>query len=104
MSDREEYWWVNYDANIQPAEVTFRGEIPIHARLIGTRDIVPATAFRLIERLPASPRPVFEKIEAAQLSAPPPQSAQSVRLVWLIGIILLMLVYLFSGRIFDAIK
>lgn len=101
MNDRVEYWWVSHNADIQPAEVTFRGGIPVHVRLIGSRDIVAAALIELMERLPAAPRPVFERPEPPLASAPRQKSGS---LLWLIGIILLTLVYWFSGSIFDAIK
>ncbi|QFU15596.1 hypothetical protein [Microvirga thermotolerans] len=102
MSDRVEYWWVRYEADIQPAEVTFRGGIPLHARLIGMRDIQAAASVDLIERLPAAPRPVLER--AAPLPSPRTSTDRSGRLVWLLGIILLTLIVLYSGRLFDALK
>jgi hypothetical protein len=102
LSDRVEYWWVRHDTTIQPAEVTFRGGIPFHVRLIGIRDLIPAAAIELLERLPAAPRPVLDRISTAAPAPPAPQKSGS--LLWLIGIIVLMLVYWFSGALFDAIK
>lgn len=100
MDDRVEYWWVSSNADIQPAEVTFRGGIPIHIRLIGSRDILAAAAVELLERLPAAPRPVLKRMEAPV----PPAQPQSIRLIWLVGIIVLILISWFSGQLFDAIK
>ncbi|MFC4171510.1 hypothetical protein ACFOYU_05485 [Microvirga sp. GCM10011540] len=100
MSDRVEYWWISYSTETQPAEVTFRGGIPVHARLIGTRDLVAAASIELLDRLPAAPKPVFER--AATPAPPAPKEPTSP--MWLIGIIVLTLLYWFSGQIFDAIK
>lgn len=101
LSDRVEYWWIRQEAGIQPAEVTFRGGIPIHARLIGTQETLAAISFELMERLPAAPRPVLEQ---AAPPAPRTPADRSGRIVWLVGIILLTLIVLFSGRLFDALK
>ena len=101
MSDHVDYWWVTYNAATQPAEITFRGGIPIHARLIGSSAIVPAASIDLMERLPAIPRPVLQKPVAA---LPPPAAQSSGSLMWLIGIIAITLLLWFSGQIFDAIK
>lgn len=99
MSDKVEYWWVSHNAEAQPAEVTFRGGIPIHARLIGSRDIIAATSVDLIGRLPAAPTPVLKQAEA-----PPPAPREPTSPLWLVGIVLLLLVYWFSGAIFDALR
>jgi len=99
LSDRVEYWWVSYNAETQPAEVTFRGGIPVHARLIGTRDLIAAALIELVDRLPAAPKPVLER--AAPPSLPPRQPTSPM---WLIGIIALILLTWFSGDIFDLLK
>jgi hypothetical protein len=100
LSDRVEYWWVSYNAEVQPAEVTFRGGIPIHMRLIGSRDIIAAASIELMDRLPATPRPVLERARAPS----PPARRKPTSPMWLIGIIVMTLLYWFSGQIFDAIK
>jgi len=100
LSDRVEYWWVSYNAEMQPAEVTFRGGIPVHARLIGSRDLIAAALIELVDRLPAAPQRVFERVAMPA----PPTHQKSGSLMWLIGIIVLTLLSLFSGYIFDAIK
>lgn len=102
MNDRVEYWWIRHEADTQPAEVTFRGGIPVHARLIGLQDVLVATSFELMERLPPAPRPVLE--QAAPPPQPQPPADRSGSLLWLVGIILLTLIVLFSGRLFDALK
>lgn len=99
MNDRVEYWWVSYNAGVQPAEVTFRGNVPAHARIIGSRDILPAASLELMDRLPAAPKPGLERKEAPTQPAREPTSP-----IWLIGIVLLLLVYWFSGSLFDAIR
>lgn len=101
MSERAEYWWVRYNAEIQPAEVGFVGGIPARIRIIGAAESVPATLAELIERLPAPPRPVIGPPEERPL---PPKPARSGSLLWLVGIILLILVVQFSGQLFDALK
>jgi hypothetical protein len=101
LSDRVEYWWIRYEADTQPAEVAFRGGIPVHARLIGSQDALAATSFELMERLPPAPRPVLEQ---AALPRPHTPADRSGSLLWLVGIILLTLIVLFSGRLFDALK
>jgi hypothetical protein len=100
LSDRVEYWWINYETDIQPGEVTFRAGIPAHIRLIGSRDIIAAAAVELVERLPATPRPVLQRA----VPPPPPAPQKSGSPLWLIGIIVLTLLYWFSGQLFDAIK
>lgn len=100
LSDHVEYWWVTFSNEVQPAEVTFRGGIPVHARLIGSRDIVTANLLELMERLPATPKRIFEQHQPP--STPSPRQPTSP--LWLIGIILLTLVYWFSGYLFDALK
>jgi hypothetical protein len=100
LSDRTEYWWISYAAAIQPAEVTFRGGIPVHGRVIGSRDIIAAASIELVERLPAAPRPTSGKVDTPLPRVSRPASSP----MWLIGIIVLILVYWFSGYIFDALK
>jgi hypothetical protein len=102
MDDRKEYWWVRYDATVQPAEVGFVGGIPVSFRFIGTAGSIPASSAELIERLPAPPRPVLITPQAAPQAAPQPQRKGSW--LWLIGIILLILVAQCSGQLFDWIK
>jgi len=108
LSDRIEYWWIDYDANVQPAEVTFRGGIPVHGRVIGSRDIIAAASIELVARLPAAPKPVLAAAPQPALDrvdAPSPRASRpSGSPMWLIGIIVLTLVYWFSGDIFDALK
>ncbi len=100
LSDRIEYWWISYDVEVQPAEVTFRGGIPAHIRLIGSQQIIAAASVVLVDRLPAAPRPVLERAT----TPPPPARQKSSSPMWLIGIIVLTLLYWFSGQVFDAIK
>jgi hypothetical protein len=100
VSDRIEFWWIRYAADVQPAEVTFRGGIPVHGRVIGSRELIAAASIELLERLPAAPKPALGRIEAPQPRTNPPSSSP----LWLIGIIVLTLVYWFSGYIFDALK
>jgi hypothetical protein len=50
--------------------------------------------------LPAAPKPALGRIEAPRPRTNPPSSSP----LWLIGIIVLTLVYWFSGYIFDALK
>lgn len=104
MSDRVEYWWVSFDAVTQPAEVTFRGGIPVHVRLIGSRDLVSASFIELVERLPAVPKSVLQRSLPAAPTPSPAARESSVAPIWLIGIVLLMLVYWLSGPLFDALK
>ena len=59
MDDRKEYWWVSYEATVQPAEVGFVGGIPVRFRFIGMEGSIPAASAELIERLPAPPVPVI---------------------------------------------
>jgi len=101
MDDRTEYWWVLYDAMIQPAEVGFAGGIPISFRFIGMAGSIPAASAELIERLPAPPTPVIRP-HAGQPPSPQPQRSGSW--LWLIGILLLILVAQCSGQLFDIIK
>jgi hypothetical protein len=100
LNDRIEYWWVTWNSEAQPAEITFRGGIPFHVRLIGSSEIVPATAIDLMERLPLAPVPVIRG--PAPMPQHPPD--RSIKLLWLIGFIVITLVLWFSGNLFDAIK
>jgi hypothetical protein len=103
MNDRKEYWWVRYEAAIQPAEVGFVGGIPVSFRFIGMADSIPAASAELIERLPSPPMPVIRPH-----SEPPPQrQAQPQRSgswLWFIGVLLLILVAQCSGQLFDMLK
>ena len=99
MSDRVEYWWIFSNGDVQPAEVTFRAGIPSHVRIIGSRDIVAAASVELVNRLPAAPVPVLKRA-----AAPHPPAREKTSPIWLIGIVLLLLVYWFSGSIFDTIR
>lgn len=101
MSQRMEFWWVRYGAEIKPAEVGFVGGIPSRIWMIGAADSIPAAAAELLERLPAPPAPIFKPAEP-QPAAPPPQRSGS--LLWFVGILLLILIVQCSGPIFDAIK
>jgi hypothetical protein len=101
MGDRTEYWWVRYDAAVQPAEVGFVGGIPVRFRFIGTAGSLPAATAELIERLPAPPMPVIGP-PALPPSAPQPQRRGSW--LWFIGILLLILVSQCSGQLFDVLK
>jgi hypothetical protein len=102
MDDRKEYWWVSYDATIQPAEVGFVGGIPVTFRFIGMAGSIPAASAELLERLPAPPMPV---IRAQDKQPPaPPQAQRSGSWLWFIGILLLILVAQCSGQLFDMIK
>jgi hypothetical protein len=47
MDDRKEYWWVRYDATVQPAEVGFVGGIPVSFRFIGMAGSSPPLRRRL---------------------------------------------------------
>ena len=104
MDDRKEYWWVRYEAAVQPAEVGFVGGIPVSFRFIGMAGSIPAASAELIERLPSPPVPVL----APQVDLSPPQTqAQPQRRgswLWFIGILLLILVAQCSGQLFDMIK
>ena len=102
MDDRKEYWWVRYDATVQPAEVGFVGGIPVSFRFIGTAGSIPAASAELLERLPAPPIPVL-RAQDTQPSAPP-QAQRSGSWLWFIGILLLILVAQCSGQLFDMIK
>src|SRR5688500_919142 len=101
MDDRKEYWWVHYDATVQPAEVDFAGGIPVSFRFIGMAGSIPAASAELIERPPAPPKPVIRPHEP-QTPATKPQRSGSW--LWLIGILLLILVAQCSGQLFDLIK
>jgi hypothetical protein len=101
MDDRKEYWWVHYEAVIQPAEVDFVGGIPVSFRFVGIAGSIPATSAELIERLPTPPRPVIRPHEQ-QPPATKPQRRGSW--LWFIGILLLILVVQCSGQLFDLIK
>ena len=101
MDDRKEYWWVSYDAMVQPAEVDFIGGIPVSFRFIGMAGSIPATSAELIERLPAAPTPVIRP-HASQPSPAQPQRSGSW--LWFIGILLLILVAQCSGQLYDLLK
>jgi len=101
MDDRKEYWWVRYEAAIQPAEVGFVGGIPVSFRFIGTAGSIPAASAELIERLPAPPVPLFSPHEAPPQPRKPEKSGSWL---WFIGIIVLILIAQFSGRLFDMLK
>jgi hypothetical protein len=101
MGERTEYWWVRYDAAIQPAEVGFVGGIPVSFRFIGASESVPAASAELIERLPTPPAPVIRPPEVRTTSAKPVRSGS---LLWLVGILLLIFIAQCSGQIFDMIK
>jgi hypothetical protein len=101
MDDRTEYWWVRYNAAVQPAEVGFIGGIPMKFRFIGTAGSIPANSAELIERLPAPPTPTIAP-RAEQAAPVKPQRSGSW--LWLIGVLLLILVSQCSGQLFDYIK
>jgi hypothetical protein len=101
MSERTEYWWVRYEAAVQPAEVGFVGGIPVRFRFIGAQGIVPATSAELIERLPLPPAPVIRTPEEQPQQQGPQRSGSWL---WFIGILLLIFVSQCSGQIFDALK
>lgn len=99
LSDKVEYWWVSHNGDVQPAEIAFRNGMPSHVRVIGSRDIVAAASVELMDRLPAAPGALPVRMVDAPRPVREPTSP-----VWLVGIILLLLVYWFSGSIFDAIR
>jgi hypothetical protein len=99
MDNRREYWWVSYEARVQPAEVGFAGGIPVSFRFIGMTGSIPAASAELIERLPSPPAPVIRPS-----SEPSPQPQRSGSWLWFIGILLLILVAQCSGQLFDMIK
>ena len=101
MDDRKEYWWVRYEATIQPAEVGFVGGIPVSFKFIGTAGSLPAASAELIERLPVPPRPVMTMQDR---QPPSPQPQRSGSWMWFIGILLLILITQYSGQLFDLIK
>jgi hypothetical protein len=101
MDDRTEYWWVRYNAAIQPAEVGFIGGIPMEFRFIGTAGSIPASSAELIERLPTPPVPAFApRVEQAA----PTKPQRSGSWLWFLGVLLLILVSQCSGQLFDYIK
>jgi hypothetical protein len=101
MDDRTEYWWVRYNAAVQPAEVGFIGGIPMKFRFIGTAGSIPASSAELIERLPAPPMPtIAPRVEQAA----PVNPQRSGSWLWFLGILLLILVSQCSGQLFDYIK
>jgi hypothetical protein len=104
MDDRKEYWWIRYEAVIQPAEVGFVGGIPISFRFIGMAGSIPAASAELIERLPSPPVPVIGP--QTEPSSPQPQAPPQRRgsWLWFIGILLLILVAQCSGQLFDMLK
>jgi hypothetical protein len=102
MDDRKEYWWVSYNATVQPAEVAFVGGIPVRFRFLGTEGSVPAASAELIERLPAPPAPVIRP-HASEAASPAPKQRKGSWL-WFIGILLLILVAQCSGGLYDMIK
>lgn len=101
MSERTEYWWIQYEAEILPAAVGFVGGIPAHVLPVGAAERIPAAAVELLERLPAPPVPVFRKPKEAP---PPPKQDRSSNWLWLFGILLLILISQCSGQLFDALK
>jgi len=102
MDDRKEYWWVSYDATIQPAEVGFVGGIPVRFRFIGMEGSIPAETAELIERLPNPPAPVIRP-PTRDVAAPEPRR-RSGSWLWFFGIILLIIVAQCSGQLYDMIK
>jgi hypothetical protein len=92
---------------IQPAEVGFKGGIPVSFRFIGTAGSIPAASAELIERLPSPPVPVMT---THATPSPQPQAqaqAQPQRRgswLWFIGVLLLILVAQCSGQLFDMLK
>ena len=103
MDDRKEYWWVSYEARVQPEEVGFTGGIPVSFRFIGMTGSIPAASAELIERLPAPPAPLITSHSESE-PAPQPQPQRSGSWLWFIGIILLILVAQCSGQLFDMLK
>ncbi len=101
MGERTEYWWVLYETEIRPAEVGFVGGIPARIWMIGAEGSLPATAVELLERLPIPPKPV---LTAPAEHTQPRKPERSLSALWLAGIVLLIIIAQFSGRIFDAIK
>jgi hypothetical protein len=101
MDDRKEYWWVSHEAVIQPAEVGFKGGIPVSFRFIGMAGSIPAASAELIERLPLPPVPIM-----SYHAEPSPQVQPQRRgsWLWFIGILLLILVAQCSGQLFDMLK
>jgi hypothetical protein len=102
LDERIEYWWVARDATAQPAEIRFRGGIPFTVRLIGSSEIVPATAVDLMDRLPLAPTPA----PTLRASVPTQSRApdRSIKVAWLVGLIVITLLMWFSDRLFDAIR
>jgi hypothetical protein len=103
MDDRREYWWVSYEARVQPAEVGFTGGIPVSFRFIGMTGSIPAASAELIERLPVPPAPLMRP-QSAPSPQPTPQPQRSGSWLWFIGVLLLILVAQCSGQLFDMIK
>jgi hypothetical protein len=103
MDDRKEYWWVRYEASVQPAEVGFVGGIPVSFRFIGMDGSIPATSAELIERLPQPPVPLITP-QKETLPQPHAQPQRRGSWLWFIGILLLILVAQCSGPLFDMIK
>lgn len=101
MDNRKEYWWVDHEATVQPAEVDFVGGIPTRYRFIGMAESIPAVSAELIERLPVPPPPVIRP-QAEQTPAAPPERRGSW--LWFFGVLLLILVAQCSGDLFDLIK
>jgi hypothetical protein len=101
MDDRTEYWWVRYNAAVQPAEVGFVGGIPMKFRFIGTAGSIPASSAELVERLPAPPTPAIVSRTEQPAPAKPQRSGSWL---WFVGILLLILVSQCSGQLFDYIK
>jgi hypothetical protein len=102
LSDRVEYWWVTRDAISQPAEITFRGGIPYTVRLIGSGEILLATAVDLMDRLPLAPTPTPAR--RAEIRPAPRAPDRSIKIAWLVGFIVITLLLWFSGPLFDAIR
>ncbi|WP_201829470.1 hypothetical protein [Microvirga zambiensis] len=102
MDDRKEYWWVSYNATVQPAEVGFVGGIPVRFRFIGMEGSIPAETAELIERLPAPPAPIIRP-PTRDFAGPQPRR-RSGSWLWFFGIILLIIVAQCSGGLYDMIK